>query len=195
MQKKRTTMHTHARKKRYDNNSATHTRPAWVEIHRLGSGPVYHRVSDRLRPDPALHTRRPCRRCRPVFLKNMTLWWGCPAILAELTLKTGSVGMMAIGFAYLALRQQEPAAGLTRREQLAPKLCSYGLIAELVTAGVFYVVCNLIWPNFYFEPVQAGKNVWLAVQGISIAFYVVGVILAFSSIRNRSAMLGSAVVR
>jgi hypothetical protein len=131
----------------------------------------------------------------PVFLKNMTLWWGCPAILAELTLKTGSLGMLAIGFAYLALRQQETAAGLTSREQLAPKLCSSGLIAELVTAGVFYVVCNLIWPNFYFEPVQAGKNVWLAVQGISIAFYVVGVLFAFSSIRNRSATLGSAVVR
>jgi hypothetical protein len=31
----------------------------------------------------------------PVFLKNMTLWWGCPAVLAELTLKTGSLGMLA----------------------------------------------------------------------------------------------------
>lgn len=131
----------------------------------------------------------------PVFLKNMTLWWGCPGILAELTLKTGSLGMMAIGFAYLALRQQEPAAGPTSREQIAPKLCAYGLIAEIVTAGVGYFVCNLIWPNFYFAPVQAGKNVWLAVQGISIAFYVVGVIYAFSSIRNRSATLGLAVAR
>ena len=131
----------------------------------------------------------------PVFLKNMTLWWGCPAVLAELTLKTGSLGMMAIGFAYLAIRQQDPGAVLTNRERIAPTLCSYGLIAELVTAGVFYVVCNLIWPNFYFEPVQAGKNVWLAVQGISIAFYVVGVVFAFSSIRNPSATLVSAVAR
>jgi hypothetical protein len=125
----------------------------------------------------------------------MTLWWGCPAVLAELTLKTGSLGMMAIGFAYLAIGQKDLAADLTSREQIALKLCSYGLIAELVTAGVFYVVCNLIWPNFYFAPVQAGKNVWLAVQGISIAFYVVGVILAVSSIRKRSATLVSAVVR
>jgi hypothetical protein len=130
----------------------------------------------------------------PAFLKNVTLWWGCPAVLAELTLKTGSLGMMAIGFAYLAIRQQNPA-DLTSRERIAPTLCSYGLIAELVTAAVFYVVCNLIWPNFYFEPVQAGKNLWLAVQGISIAFFVVGVIFSFSSIRNRSATLVSAVVR
>ena len=130
----------------------------------------------------------------PVFLKNVTLWWGCPAVLAELTLKTGSLGMMAIGFAYLAMGQQGPTA-LTSRERIAPTLCGYGLIAELVTAGVFFVVCNLIWPNFYFEPVQAGKNVWLAVQGISIAVYVVGVAFAFSSIRNRSAALLPAMAR
>jgi hypothetical protein len=64
-----------------------------------------------------------------------------------------------------------------------------------VTAGVFYVVCNLIWPNFYFTPVQAGKNLWLAVQAISIAFYVVGIIFAFSSLRSRSKTLVSAAVR
>ena len=130
----------------------------------------------------------------PVFLKNVTLWWGCPAVLAELTLKTGSLGMMAIGFAYLAMGPQGPTA-LTSRERIALTLCGYGLIAELVTAGVFFVVCNLIWPNFYFEPVQAGKNVWLAVQGISIAVYVVGVMFAFSSIRNRSAALVTALAR
>ena len=42
----------------------------------------------------------------PVFLKNMTLWWGCPAVLAELTLKTGSLGMVAIGLCYLATTRQ-----------------------------------------------------------------------------------------
>ena len=130
----------------------------------------------------------------PDFLKNVTLWWGCPAILAELTLKTGSLGMMAIGFAYLAIRQQDPA-DLTSRERIAPKLCTYGLIAELVTAAVFFVVCNKIWPNFYFAAVPAGKNLWLAVQGVSIAFYVLGVIFAVSSIRNRSATFVPAAVR
>jgi hypothetical protein len=131
----------------------------------------------------------------PVFLKNVTLWWGCPAVLAELTLKTGSLGMLAIGFAYLAIGQQDPRAAPTDREGSAVTLCSFGLIAELVTAMVFYVVCNLIWPNFYFTPVQAGKNVWLGVQGISIAFFVVGVIFAVSGIRSRSRAFVAAVVR
>ena len=35
----------------------------------------------------------------------------------------------------------------------------------------------MIWPNFYFEPVQAGKNLWLALQGISILVFVVGLFL------------------
>ena len=120
----------------------------------------------------------------PVFLKNMTLWWGCPAILAELTLKTGGLGMVVIGFCYLALARDGAAAHVSSRERLAAALCSFGLIAELVTAGVGYAVGNLIWPNFFFHPVPAGKNAWLAVQGISIAFYVVGVIFALVGIRH-----------
>lgn len=131
----------------------------------------------------------------PAFLKNVTLWWGCPAVLAELTLKTGSLGMLAVGFAYLAIAQQDPTGAPTNRERSAVTLCSFGLIAELVTALVFYVVCNLIWPNFYFKPVQAGKNLWLGVQFISIAFFVAGVIFAVSGIRSRSRALVSAVVR
>jgi hypothetical protein len=35
-----------------------------------------------------------------------------------------------------------------------------------------YVICDYFWPNFYFHPVQAGKNVWLAAQGLSIVVYV-----------------------
>ena len=42
----------------------------------------------------------------PAFLKNVTLWWGCPAVLAELTLKTGGLGMTAIGLCYLAAARQ-----------------------------------------------------------------------------------------
>jgi hypothetical protein len=32
-----------------------------------------------------------------------------------------------------------------------PILCAYGLIAELVTAGAGYIVCNVFWPNFNFN--------------------------------------------
>jgi hypothetical protein len=120
----------------------------------------------------------------PAFLKNMTLWWGCPAILAELTLKTGSLGMIAVGFCHLAIARQGTPSEISGHERIAPALCAYGLIAALVTAGVGYVVCNLIWPNFYFAAVQAGKNVWLAGQGLSILVFVIGVIYAVAGIRR-----------
>jgi hypothetical protein len=39
------------------------------------------------------------------FMKNMTLWWGCPAVLMELTLKTGGLGMLVVGLCYIVLSQ------------------------------------------------------------------------------------------
>ena len=120
----------------------------------------------------------------PVFLKNVTLWWGCPAVLAELTLKTGSLGMLAIGLCYVAAARQGASPGPSNLERIALKLCAYGLIADLVAAGVGYAVFNMIWPNFFFEPVQAGKNSWLAVQGISTLVYFVGVCYAVAGVRR-----------
>lgn len=125
----------------------------------------------------------------PVFLKNVTLWWGCPAILAEMTLKIGSLGMLAVGLCYLAAVRQSAAPGVSGSERIAPMLCTVGLIAELVAAGAGYVVFNKIWPNFYFEPVQAGKNVWLALQGLSILVFFVGFCYAAAGVRRASAAL------
>ena len=122
----------------------------------------------------------------PVFLKNITLWWGCPAVLAEMTLKIGSLGMLAIGLCYLAAARQGASSSISGHERVAPTLCAYGLIAELVAAGVGFYVGNMIWPNFYFEPVQAGKNMWLAVQGLSILVYFVGVCYAVAGVRRAS---------
>jgi hypothetical protein len=125
----------------------------------------------------------------PAFLKNMTLWWGCPAVLAELTLKAGGLGMIAIGLCYLALARQGASPTLSRRESIAPTLCAYGLIWMLVCAAVLYVVGNMIWPNFYFEPVQPGKNLWLSAQGLGVLVYVTGAWYAVSGIRKASAQL------
>ena len=122
----------------------------------------------------------------PEFLKNVTLWWGCPAILAEMTLKTGSLGMIAFGLCYLAAVRQGASPSISSNERLAVRLCSFGLIATLVAAAAGYVVCNMIWPNFYFEPVAAGKNAWLAGQGLSILVYFVGVCYAVAGIRRTS---------
>jgi hypothetical protein len=125
----------------------------------------------------------------PVFLKNITLWWGCPAVLAEMTLKLGSLGMLAIGLCYLAAVRQGASPSVSSHERSAVTLCAYGLIAEIVTALLGYYIGNKIWPNFYFEPVQAGKNMWLAVQGLSILVYVVGVCYAVAGVRRASSQL------
>jgi hypothetical protein len=107
-------------------------------------------------------------------------------VLAELTLKTGGLGMIAIGLCYLAIIRQGASPNISRHERIAPALCAYGLIATLVCAAAGYVICNLFWPNFFFHPVPTGKNVWLAAQGLSIAVYVVGVCYAFAGIRRAS---------
>jgi hypothetical protein len=116
----------------------------------------------------------------------MTLWWGCPGVLAEMTLKMGSLGMIVFGLCYLAAAQQGSSSVISKHERIAVTLCAYGLIAELVTAGAGYVICNLFWPNFYFEPVQAGKNTWLVVQGLSITVFVVGAFYAVAGVRRTS---------
>jgi hypothetical protein len=120
----------------------------------------------------------------PVFLKNMTLWWGCPAVLVEYVLKTGGLGMAAIGLCYVVYSRNGKAAPLSRGELLAPKLCLGGLIGTLIWASVGYVVCTLVWTNFFFAPVQMGKNVWLAGQGIGIAVFVTGIAYAIGGIRR-----------
>ena len=120
----------------------------------------------------------------PVFLKNVTLWWGCPAVLCEMVLKAGSLGMVAIGLCYVAAGRQGASPNITSHERIAPKLCAYGLIAELVAAGVGYAVFNMIWPNFFFEPVQAGKNWWLGLQGLSILVFFVGACYAVAGVRR-----------
>ena len=88
----------------------------------------------------------------PGFLKNVTLWWGCPAVLAELTLKTGGLGMIAIGLCYLAAARQGAAPSVvSRHERLALTLCAYGLIAELVAAGAGYAIFNSDLAEFLFR--------------------------------------------
>jgi hypothetical protein len=118
------------------------------------------------------------------FMKNMTLWWGCPAVLMELTLKTGGLGMIVIGICYVVLPRGDGTIAISSKEQIAPKLCNFGLIAASIYAAVGYVVFNMIWPNFYFEHNETGKNLWLAGQGIGISIFIIGFIFAFSGVRK-----------
>ena len=123
----------------------------------------------------------------PDFLRNITLWWGCPAVLVELTVKAGGLGMVVVGFAYQAIIRHGASLTLTNHERIAPKLCSFGLIAMLVCAGAGYVICNHFWPNFYYHAIPAGKNTWLAAQGICVIVYVVGLCYSVAGIRRASA--------
>jgi uncharacterized membrane protein YoaK (UPF0700 family) len=120
----------------------------------------------------------------PAFLKNMTLWWGCPAVLMEYTLKTGGLGMVAIGLCYIVLPRAGSAIAVSGSERMAPGLCLAGLLGATVYMAVGYVVCNLIWPNFYFAPVETGKDVWLAGQLIGTMIYFYGIAAAYRGIRR-----------
>jgi hypothetical protein len=120
----------------------------------------------------------------PAFMKNMTLWWGCPAVLMEYTLKTGGLGMAIIGLCYLVLPRSGSAEQISGNESMAPLLCVAGLVGALVYAGVGYVVCNMIWPNFYFAHNETGKDIWLAGQLFGIAVFFFGFYVSFQSVRR-----------
>ena len=120
----------------------------------------------------------------PAFMKNMTLWWGCPAVLMEYTLKTGGLGMVAIGLCYLVLPRASDAAPVSNSERLAPGLCYIGLLGATVYMAVGYVVFNKIWPNFYFAHNETGKDIWLAGQLVGIAIYFYGLYAAYRGIKR-----------
>ena len=116
------------------------------------------------------------------FLKNVTLWFGCPWTLAVYTVQVGSLGMVTIGCVYLQLPSEQLEA--EQRDLAALWFCTVGLIATFLTGYIGYFVVNAIWPSFYYTPIKAGKNVWLIAQGLSILLYLIGVALAYMSIRH-----------
>jgi hypothetical protein len=90
--------------------------------------------------------------------------------------------MVAIGAVYWLLPADK--LDVESRDHAALWLCIGGLIAIFLTGYVGYFVVNAIWPSFYYTPVTAGKNVWLIAQGLSVTLYLIGVVLAYMSIRH-----------
>ncbi|CUH46219.1 hypothetical protein [Ruegeria atlantica] len=125
------------------------------------------------------------------FMKNMTLWWGCPAVLMEYALKTGGLGMAVIGLCYRVLPRADTSAPISGTESKAPMICVVGLVGAAIYAGVGYVVCNMIWPNFYFAHNETGKDVWLTGQLVGIAVYVYGIYFAFRAVTRDHASTAS----
>ena len=90
--------------------------------------------------------------------------------------------MVVIGCVYLHLPTNELVA--EQRDLAALWLCAVGLLATFLTGYIGYFIVHAIWPSFYYAPVKAGKNVWLIAQGLSILLYLIGVVLAYMSIRH-----------
>jgi hypothetical protein len=118
------------------------------------------------------------------FMKNMTLWWGCPAVLMELTLKNGGLAMLTVGICYYIFSRESEITYATHKERRAFKFCVSGLIAATIYMAVGYVVCNMIWPNFYFSHNETGKNVWLAGQLVFISVFIYGFWTPVRSIKS-----------
>ena len=94
--------------------------------------------------------------------------------------------MIALGVSLVTFSRDGGAASLGVGGQKSLALCTFGLIAEFLTGYPGYFVINHFWPSFYYTPIQAGKNLWLALQGLSIAFYIAGMVFAFGAIRRAS---------
>jgi hypothetical protein len=123
------------------------------------------------------------------FLKNVTLWFGCPWTLPIYVTQLGGLSMVVIGLCYLAFGRDGAMESISGAERSGPALCAIGIIAEFVFGFPLYFAVNAVWPNFYYTPIQAGKWTWLGMQGVCILIYVIGVICAYGGIKRASHVL------
>ena len=130
---------------------------------------------------------------QPAFLKNVTLWFGCPWTLPTYVAQLGGLSMVVIGLCYLAFAREGAMPSVGGGERMAPALCALGILSEFVFGYPGYFAVNAIWPNFYFTPIQAGKWTWLGIQGVCILIYVVGVMCAYGGIKRASYVAASRV--
>jgi hypothetical protein len=119
------------------------------------------------------------------FYEEVTLWFGCPAEKMIQIIQIGSLSMIAIGLCYLALARKTDLP-VTELERRGLKLCIVGLVAEILSGGVLYLIFDYVFfPNFYFEPIAQGKVLWLGAQLVSFSIYLVGIILVLGGIKDK----------
>jgi hypothetical protein len=80
--------------------------------------------------------------------------------------------MICIGAVYAILGNLSAATHTEDTTRAALWLCTFTLIAMLLTGYVGYFVVDSIWPSFYYSPVTEGKNVWLFMQLACMVIYV-----------------------
>lgn len=116
------------------------------------------------------------------FLHNVTLWFACPWTLSVYTIQLGALGMVVFGTLYWVLGKDEPAAEVGAAGNAGLWLCIIGLIGIFCTGYAGYFVADAIWPQFYYKPIEAGKNAWLLAQLLCMVSYFVGAILAWRTL-------------
>lgn len=122
------------------------------------------------------------------FLSNITLWFGSPLSLSVTYLQLGGLAMGILGAVALCYNRKHEAACSTAagtngascpsHKHTGLTLCIIGLIALFITGYIGYFIIDMIWPGFYYIPIQAGKNLWLILQGLSILLFLIGFIMA-----------------
>lgn len=118
------------------------------------------------------------------FKRVVTLWWGCPAEKAVQIVQIGGLSLIVIGLSYLFFSKFSDRE-VFNSERLGLKLCITGLIAEVLSGTLLYLVFDYIFfPNFYFEPNETGKNLWLGAQLISFSIYLVGILFVLGGIKK-----------
>jgi len=123
------------------------------------------------------------------FLKNVTLWFGCPWTLPVYVTQLGGLGMIAFGLCYIVFARDGAMVSVTNADRAAPTLCAVGIVTEFAFGFPLYFAVNAVWPNFYYTPISAGKWTWLGVQGVCIAIYVTGAMCAYGGIKRATHVL------
>jgi hypothetical protein len=115
-----------------------------------------------------------------VFLDNNEALWSWT--LATHMVQVGALGMVAIGAVYWLL----PGDKLETEalDYTAFWLCVVGLIGIFLTGCIGYSVVNAVWPRLDTMVLSVKKYIWLIGQGLSMALYLIGVLLAYLSIRH-----------
>lgn len=127
-----------------------------------------------------------------LFMKNISLWWACPWTLSVAAVQAGGLGMVAVGLTLMLASRVAP--GHPADEGAASLwLCVIGLLGVFAVGYPGYFVFDAIWPSYYYSPVATGKNAWLLGQALFIAFYFIGAILAFNSVRRALNAIPAAV--
>lgn len=125
------------------------------------------------------------------FLHNMGLWYACPWTLSVYAIQLGSVGMVAFGTVYLVVGRTNPSEQSYVPSRVGFWLCTVGLLGIFFAGYAGYFIVDSIWPSFYYQPIEAGKHVWLLSQLVCVGFYFADAIVVWRTIDHLLKTVGA----